>query len=156
LNRKQNEKWALEKAIEIARLSPCAKSKRGVIAWHPLFGNWVKAFNSPPEMFPCSGSQLCKSMCSDIAIHAEERAMFRFISMYPSFNRDEVELLHIKVIGGEPVASKEPSCLRCSTRLLDFEFKGIWLLEDSGLKFYEADEFHRATISNLGIDELLY
>lgn len=142
-------------AVEAARQSPCAKSKRGVVIWRhwERFGittTLATAFNAPPRPFTCTGSTTCRGVCNKVAVHAEERAILRV-----GTNAAGAELLHIKVRDGEPVASGGPSCWQCSRMILEAGIAGVWLLHEKGWRRYLAEEFHRLTLENCGMGEVL-
>ena len=148
---------ALSHATAIARMSPCKKSKRGVLVFNrrgPLGGG----FNGPPPGFICDGSQECRAACPKVCNHAEARALLEALSFArrsPTEPLDIVlhgaELLHIKVVDGEPVPSGPPSCWQCSRLILDCGISKVWLVHADGLKIYTADEFHEATLRECGL-----
>ena len=144
----------IDLAVSAAKFSGCEKSKRGVVIFHPFTGQWLARCNSQPKEFTCTGSDLCRENCRDLCIHAEEDAMFDFVANWPGVNRAEVELLHVKIRHERATFSDRPSCLRCSTKILKFGFKGIWLNHLMGLKFYPAEEFHRLTLEFHGLHEM--
>lgn len=148
---------ALSHATAIARMSPCKKSKRGVLVFNrrgPLGGG----FNGPPPGFVCDGSPECRAACPKVCNHAEARALLEALSFArrsPTEPLDIVlhgaELLHIKVVDGEPVPSGPPSCWQCSRLILDCGISKVWLVHADGLKSYTADEFHEATLRECGL-----
>jgi len=134
-----NEHEALKLAVEAACMSPCGKSKRGVV----IFGGSrasVVGFNGPPDGFACDGSDACREACGKVCRHAEARALDRCF--------DHTDLLHVKVIGGLPVPSGPPSCWQCSRAIIDCGIKRVWLLHETGLRLYSADDFHVQTLEN--------
>lgn len=71
----------IELAENLAAQSPCAKSKRGVVAYaeHPSFdGPRVvgSGFNGPPRPFRCYGDESCRATCNKYCVHAELRAIW--------------------------------------------------------------------------------
>ena len=88
-------KVVVAKAIEVAQLSPCKKSRRGVVIWHPRGEIVAMGNNHPPriELAPemslpavlqrqrrpamrgCDGSEACRASCSKRCIHAESAAI---------------------------------------------------------------------------------
>jgi hypothetical protein len=150
---------ALKKAIEIAKESPCQKSKRGVVVWNgentqPIttprgLGQWDADHNGPPPGFACDGSPACRAHCSKLCLHAEERVILGMEDYTYS------DMLHIKVVDGEAVPSGPPSCWQCSRKILEKDFERIWLMHDEDgslvLKSYTATEFHEQTLINCGL-----
>ncbi len=163
--------------IDVARLaaiqSPCAKSKRGVVAyrdWGDRGPEWKRfhqlsaAFNGPPGSIECLGSDDCRRDCAKRCVHAEVRAL-RGILDRDKFHASDVHivLLHVKVVEGDVVAGGGPGCWQCSREILDAGFiHGIWLFQ-TGLsvtsrhgqpdrwRYWEALDFHRETCAALGI-----
>ena len=140
---KFNEHDALKLAIEAAKKSPCSKSKRGVVIWasFPSSAAPVLGFNGPPPGFTCYGTEVCRESCSKICVHAEIRALMKA-------SREHTDLLHVKVQGGAAVASGPPSCPHCSKSILDSPIRRVWLLHETGLRLYSADDFHVQTLLN--------
>lgn len=138
----------LEHAIAAARSSPCQKSKRGAAVfrldvWPSMTAGVTigAGFNGQPPPWRCDGT--CKrdaypggpSICSLVCRHAEQRAIALALV---SLDRDgrpadmllEHDIVHIKVDGdGQPVAGGGPSCIQCSTAILDARLSNVWLLE---------------------------
>lgn len=85
---------ALQHAVEAARTSPCAKSKRGVVVFHPVTGRWAAASNGPPSPFVCDGSVACRAGCRDVAVHAEARAILATFARYRMPTLRSYHLLH--------------------------------------------------------------
>lgn len=139
---------AIQAAIAAGKLSPCAKSKRGVsIFGANVFGNIVvysQGHNAQPPGFACDGSDECRSACAELCEHAEAAALRR-LDEDDTFG--PLELLHIKVVDGEAVVSGGPSCSRCSTAILaDGRIARVWLLHAEGWRCYGADEFHELSL----------
>lgn len=143
----------VREAIRIARSSPCAKSKRGVVTF-----DWVgvreAAHNGPPRGFTCDGSDACRASCSKVAVHAEQRALL----MDETVSEEEMlprEMLHVKVVSGALVPSGGPSCPDCSKLILESGIVAMWLYElrDGQPTWirYEAAEFHRQTLIACGL-----
>lgn len=139
---------ALERAIAAARMSPCQKSKRGSavfrLDFYPSETIAVvigAGFNGQPPPWRCDGT--CKrdayeggpSICSLVCHHAEQRAIaLALVSLDRDGNPNDMllehDIVHIKVDGdGQPVAGGGPSCIQCSTAILDAKLAGVWLLE---------------------------
>jgi len=147
-----DERDALVIAVEAARTSPCQKSKRGVVIWRRGGGILSTGFNHPAHG-TCDGSESCRRDCSKTCIHAEQDAMWE-ASRYGKAIQD-VEMLHVKVIDGNPVPSGPPSCWQCSKMLVNSGIKAMWLLEEVDgeptLKQYTTLGFHRLTLINCGL-----
>jgi deoxycytidylate deaminase len=141
---------ALEDAVVAARLSRCAKSNRGVAVFNPNTGSLHGVgWNEPPHPFKCDGSDRCRSACSAVAVHAEERAVVRAVEEAGSVCG--LHLVHVKVINGGPVASGPPSCVECSKMILAHGIAVVWLLHEDGLKPYDAEEFHALSLKAKGL-----
>jgi hypothetical protein len=140
-----NEHEALEIAIETAKQSPCCKSKRGAILWHRGTGHHVAAFNAPPLPFVCGKDEACRQVCNKICNHAEAKCLIGFWVVHAAY-----EMLHIKVVDGQPVASGPPSCWQCSRLILASGIKSMWLLHDV-LRRYTPEEFHEITLKANGL-----
>jgi len=121
------------------------------------------AHNAPPAGWTCTGSEACRKDCGKLCRHAEERAIHT-AGRITSFER--LALVHVKVVDGQVVAGGPPSCWQCSRLVADCGIRGIWLYELVSLgelytsppgkggrwRFYEAKEFHRATLAHEGIE----
>lgn len=133
-------------ALVIANRSPCAKSKRGVVAYvlddqadhSSVVGT---GHNGPPGYgLTCDGSLACRDSCPKRCIHAEQRALWQaaplMVPHVPVPAARGVHLIHVeiepKLIGKTPypiVACDGPKCWQCSRQLLDVGAAGIWLWE---------------------------
>ncbi len=142
-----DEHDALVLAVRAARRSPCAKSQRGAVIWKRLAGIVVPGWNHPPEPMSCSGSLHCREHCNKFCVHAEADAILR-----AGVDLQGCEMLHVKVVDGEPVPSGGPSCWQCSRLILQSGIKTMWLLHD-GLRGYDAHEFHLLTLHECGLLE---
>lgn len=121
---------AVEHALDAARQSPCAKSKRGVSAY--IFDTardgrlFSKAFFNGPAAGFCDASDFCKASCSKRCVHAEMRAV-RSLTCPELFC-----LVHVKVDeNGKLLAGHGPSCWQCSREILDAKIEGVWLYEQT-------------------------
>lgn len=142
---------ALQRAIEMATTLPlCQKSHRGVILFHPDQEGCTLAVNGPPVGFKCDGSTACRAACRDVAVHAEARAILGGLA-HGYRLRDGWELLHVKVIDGQPVPSGPPSCVRCSALIVESGIPKAWLLHEQGLTSYSAEEFHALSLRYHGL-----
>lgn len=140
----KDERAALALAVEEGAKSPCCKSKRGVVIWDANADNPdppVSGHNGPPPGFACDGSDACRAACGRTCLHAEHRALMEA-------SPDHTDLLHVKVIDGEAVPSGPPSCEDCSKAILDRGIKRVWLLHESGLRLYSAEDFHIQTLQH--------
>jgi deoxycytidylate deaminase len=136
---------AFEAAVNAAKQSPCAKSKRGVAIWR--VGSMVGVgFNRPPPGMACDGSMSCIDACSKLCLHAERVALNEAGKCAQGSS-----LVHVEVIGEEPVVSGPPSCWQCSRDILDARIKSVWLLQTRGLVEYTALNFHIETLRNCGL-----
>lgn len=144
---------ALGWATGFGRLSPCAKSKRGVIIFRRDTGLITSGFNTPPTGFDCDGSDACRRDCGKVCVHAEVAAILR--AGRDQENIEGAEMLHVKVVGGVAVPSGPPSCWQCSRAILFAGLSWMWLYEENPLvgqapilRRYGASEFHEATLRN--------
>jgi len=149
--------WYVQEAVDAARRSPCAKSKRGAVVFYRRLGEIIGAgYNSPPSPFTCLNNEMCMKDCAKRCVHAEARAIAAARSWSGGANHvASFEVLHIKVnADGVAVPGGGPSCWQCSRDLLDGGFRGIWLWltpEAAGAdrptwRFYPALEFHTETL----------
>jgi deoxycytidylate deaminase len=146
-------RWLCEgitQAVNAARRSTCSKDQRGAAVWHHTYGAMVAASNGPPAPCICDGSDACRAACGKVAVHAEERALLRYLQGGGGGGLAcrGMTVLHIRVVNGEPVASGPPSCVTCSRTLLAAGASNIWLWHDEGWKSYAADAFHFASLSH--------
>jgi len=136
---------ALSKAVEAGALATCQKSLRGVVIFHPDQPRSVAVFNGPPEPFVCDGSADCRAGCNTVAVHAEERAILAALGagyqLWAGW-----EMLHVKVVDGQAVASGPPSCVKCSRLILESGLARMWLLHREGLVAYTAERFHELSL----------
>jgi len=156
-----DENAALKMAVMVARDSPCAKSKRGVIVFDRRWGLLAAGNNHPPEGFRCDGSDACREHCNKLCVHAEMDALSELNremgirSEYHALLTDEEriilkpEMLHVKVVDSEAVPSGHPSCWQCSRHIINFGIVAMWLLHEDGLRRYGPQEFHEHTLRNL-------
>lgn len=131
----------IEQAVCQARLSTCAKSRRGAVVFDREFVVQGWGHNGPPERsndyvpdtFRCRNSDLCRASCSKVAVHAEVRAL-RTVEY--CFGTSSLDLLHAKVDEcGELVAGGPPSCVLCSKEILDYGIiEYVWLFEKKVVK----------------------
>lgn len=140
----------LQEAASNAGLSPCVKSKRGVVIFDQktVYGY---GYNHPPKGFTCDGSEECRANCGKICVHAEQDALIK-AGAYCS----ELEMLHVKLDEqGYAVAGGPPSCPDCSKLILDAGIKTMWLYElrdgEPTLVPYTAKDFHLETLKNCGL-----
>lgn len=138
---------ALERAVRMGAQSPCAKSKRGVVIWHPdLFDILCANHNRPPRGFSCNGSEACRANCRKHCVHAEMAAIIDAKN-----GLHQMHMLHVKVIDGEAVPSGPPSCTDCSKHILQAGIRTMWLLHEDGLRGYGAEEFHELSLRHHGL-----
>jgi len=138
---------ALVRAVRMGAQSPCEKSKRGVVVWHPdLFDILCANHNHPPRGFSCDGSDECRANCGKHCVHAEMATIIDAKSGLHGFH-----MLHVKVVDGEAVPSGPPSCPDCSKHMLEAGIHTMWLLHENGLKGYPIDEFHELSMRNRGL-----
>lgn len=147
--------FLIKVAVEAARRSPCAKSKRGVVI---ADGELVLGIgcNAPPPGFVCEGSDACRAACAKVAVHAEQSALLRAVGEIQHLERTSPRAvaplaLHVKVVDNELVAGGGPSCVDCSKLLLAGGVMWVWLYEarpdgDAWVQ-YDAEEFHRLSLA---------
>lgn len=126
-------------AVEVSGFSPC-RSKRGVVLFRgaDILGH---GYNYKPRGFDCDGSEVCKATCRVEAIHAEQATLL-------SFGRKAAgaDMVHVKSVDGQLVASGGPSCVQCSKLWLAAGVSGFWLYHAEGWRRYEMAEFHRLSL----------
>lgn len=135
----------LEAAVRAGQLSGCQKSKRGAALLDydklPALG-W-----NYPAIGTCDGSEACRRDCAKICVHAEQMLLLI------AFRSVGAEVLHVKVVNGQPVPGGPPSCADCSKHLLAASIAWMWLWEEKrgGWVRYTALDFHLATLEQLGL-----
>lgn len=173
----------IEVARQMAVLSPCQKSKRGVVIYHPdppkpyeqnfIAGDGYNGHPSNP-FARCDGSEACRRDCAKLCVHAEARALLyardwcndRFHERYipdakiPNYMMPKLVMVHVKVVDTIVVAGGGPSCWQCSRDILEAGIAGVWLYEQPidrsafpAWRFYTAIDFHRATLKACGIGQ---
>lgn len=142
-----DEYHALGLAVKSSTRSPCL-SKRGAVIWCSPYGGLVASgWNHQPSGFECTADATCKATCRRTAIHAEEMAIMNTHRE----SRAGMNMLHVKTVGGMPVPSGPPSCIRCSGLIAEVRIKWMWLLHEQGLRAYSAREFHELTLRNYAV-----
>lgn len=142
---------ALEAAVEAGRQSPCQKSKRGVVIFHEKMPHVIaSAWNTPPEGFVCSGDETCQKYCGKLCVHAEIAALLK-----AGPNAAGCDMLHVKVVNGEAVASGPPSCADCSKAIIEAKIVTMYLVHQNSLLGYDARNFHALSLSNNHLPVLL-
>lgn len=136
-------------------MSPCAKSKRGVVVFHRREGIVATGFNHPPQPFRCDGSEECRTHCNKVCVHAETAALHDLRRQLVPLRPSTLEMLHVKVVEGVAVASGPPSCWQCSREILVARVSLVWLLHEEGLRSYTAEEFHTLTLQHCGLPGIL-
>jgi len=148
-------------AVDKARRSPCAKSRRGVVIFN-TFNNQIVGVgnNHPPGPMACDGSEECRTDCRVRCVHAEAAAL-REAKLGTDGHR--FDLLHVKVNNeGTLVSGGGPSCALCSKEILDSRIKGVWLFERGSLpgntafevgtwRYYSAYDFHAVSCRSSGV-----
>lgn len=150
------DEWeALKHAVTAARYSTCQKSQRGVVIWRRCAGpagilshGW-----NHPAVGRCDGSAACRRDCSKTCVHAEMYALTDAAQLGKGIRG--AEMLHVKVVDGEPVPSGPPSCWQCSRHIAFSGLVAMWLLEEVDgeprLVRYNPVEFHRLTLERCGL-----
>lgn len=141
--------YVIEVARRVGALSPCAKSKRGVVLFNQERADRVnnatgiepaseierfrdefvivsRGFNGPPVGFGCANTGACRSNCAAVCMHAEQRAILTAVG---ADDVADLELVHVKVMDGAVVAGGPPSCLQCSRLVVEVALRGVWLYE---------------------------
>lgn len=133
---------AVAAAITAARSSTCDKDKHGAAVWHHNYGRLTAAPNGPPAPFICDGSDACRAACGKLAVHAEERAMLAYLRVAGGLAVRDMQVMHIRVVDGEPAPSGPPSCITCSRTMLEAMISWVWLWHPEGWVGYDAVSFH--------------
>lgn len=156
-------------ALEVARTSPCAKSKRGALIFNRATDEVLatgRNFPAPP--LACDGSEDCRDTCAKRCVHAEQDAIIGFANTLEAqggLGASFYDVLHVRLNGSGELASDRapsPSCWQCSREVSAGGFRGIWLFEHESLDFDEnpveprwvfwpAREFHLTTLKNCGV-----
>jgi len=160
-------------AIEAARQSPCAKSKRGAVLFDDACHVWGKGWNGPPlqikgSLGNCDGSETCRRHCSQRCLHAESRAIIEACNWSlldgETGGGEFPAMLYVKIDeNNKLVAGGGPSCWQCSRLIVDVGFvTGVWLYQrdfadgpedhQCSWHWYSAGAFHHATAATCGID----
>lgn len=159
----------VEAAVAAARLSPCQKSKRGVVIFVPDSATVIASgWNGQPGDRACDGSDGCRATCAKRCLHAEHRAIRQAIAVVSQSYSSGLawrergagravptlkhfDALHVKITAGQLDSSGPPSCWQCSREVLDVGLGGFWLLQDWAWRRYDADTFHHETLINCEI-----
>lgn len=136
----------IDNMIKKGSLGTCNKSKR-VSAIVYSNGISVIETNSPPFPFVCQNDLRCQSICNQICVHAEERAILSAFKKYGDV--DNCICLHLKIVNGIPVVSGDPSCITCARKLLECDVKYMYLWQKDGWKRWTSEEFYIDTLINL-------
>lgn len=127
---------AVKRAIDIARMSPCAKSQRGAVLFVSRDHRTkiiAYANNHQPAPFACTKSAACFEHCGMLCLHAEQAALLALTEAehdgQDGYEHRDMSMLHIKVVDGPPVAGGPPSCLQCSRLIVDSDIEGVWLYQ---------------------------
>lgn len=143
---------AIDAAVTAARTSPCAKDQRGAAVWHHDYPHRLAAApNGPPSPFFCDGSPACRAGCGKLAVHAEMRALGRYLRQCGAgngFGMRGMSVLHIRVVDGIAVPSGPPSCVACSRDMLEAGVASVWLWHETGWCEYPAAEFHALSLAH--------
>ncbi len=172
---KEPPAYVIETARRTAMLSPCAKSKRGVVIFDRLTAElnertlgerWFEVhrliaddtvlatgFNEQPPGWACTGTDICKRDCAKLCIHAEQDALADLGGhAMRGDHRQGLDLVHVKVVGESIVPGGGPSCWQCSRQIIAAKLGGVWLFEKildgttGRWKRYSALAFHEATL----------
>lgn len=156
--------FVVREAVEEAKKSPCIKSKRGACVFLPVpnpadgqdvVSYYATAHNGPPgRVSQCLGNDACKRACGQRCVHAEARVVRLAIEAdaqrtWGNSSLGRMEVLHVKVVGGELVAGGGPSCVTCSREILDAGLGFVWLFEH-GLKTRPIGSFRCRTCDQRG------
>lgn len=157
-------------AVEQARFSDCAKSRRGVVVFYrdaehddyvvvgaDCNGQPRTGCHRDDEPLACPGTELCRATCAVTAVHAEVRALRQAVEYVAEMHSQRsLEMLHVKIDdSGELVAGGPPSCVQCSKEILDSGVVDMmWLYEKVidqtlGVWFnYTPARFHMLSLKN--------
>lgn len=175
--------------IEVARAraaaSPCGKSQRGAVVFDADTGAvYGHACNHLPGGIECADAikrrdyprgiviattldeqtarakaEACRSACGARCVHAETAAILR-TAVAARATLTGLEIVHLKVVNGEAVASGGPSCVPCAAMILEAGLAACWLFhavdrfqEHPGWRRYPAAEFYRLSCAAKGLPE---
>jgi len=142
--------YVIVEAVMKGAMSPCAKSKRGAVAYNvgeaakhtlrPLRAVIVASdYNGPPQPMTCDGSATCQRDCGKICQHAESRVIGTALADM-RYEPECLNIVHAKVVNGRLVAGGPPSCASCSGLVLEQGIGGVWLFE--GVRSFERPCIH--------------
>lgn len=149
--------FIIDVAIDEARRSPCAKSKRGAVVFKDgqILGRDHNHPNIPHTCVP----DVCMNYCSFYTTHAERGACQDGI--FRGNNLDGASILHMKIKNGLVKPVEKAECLDCSSYLMKLRSSGIYIVElilmhtdDKNqviFKGHSIDEFFQNSISTLNL-----
>jgi hypothetical protein len=151
-------------AVEAARKSPCAKSRRGAAAiWTSDcdLGTPMAAHNAPPAPLTCGRNAACRAVCGQICNHAEERLILN-AARHRQAHAPMCDVLHIEIGAdaegrGLPLPfdregkPKRPSCITCARIMQHADVRAVWLWGVDGWRWWWAMDFMLETCVELGI-----
>jgi len=136
----------LARAVAAARLSPCAKSKRGATAFNfaRTYNEYKAAFHNVRALGVCDGSSGCMAACATHCLHAEARLVMSWRD-----GDENLDVVHVKVVDGVLVAGGPPSCADCAKLLWQRKAAAVWLYETGPVwRRYPILEFLALSIKN--------
>lgn len=150
-------KFWLEALRERAIEGPCSKSKRGAMLLDNGFV--TMQVNGPPGKRICTRDAVCRAACSQICVHAEERALSVWLRGWVSSKPPTgAHVIHVAVnASGQPRSKGTPSCVTCSRSMLDAGVETVWLFggEPAAWRGWTAEDFHAETLKNLSLPDSL-
>lgn len=150
----------IDRAISVAKHSPCVKSRRGAVTFLrrgelPLSFVTIElaaGFNTPPPPFVCLRNAECRDQCRYVAVHAEQMAILA--TSY--YDRSGSEIVHVEIDDAGKLGPRGfPSCLECSKLILMSGISHVWLVGHDGTQSWTAQAFHDETLRNKGAPRCL-
>lgn len=135
-------------AVACGAMSPCAKSKRGVVIMRENGSVIGHGFNHPPAGRGCTGDDACRTACGQLCVHAEMDALRSLDWRHAG----PLDVVHVKVVDGVLVPGGGPSCSSCARDMLDDgRVIAVWLFHTEGWRRYPIAEFYDLTMRACGL-----
>jgi len=137
----------IDETIQIARNSPCFRSKCGsiIVKDGKIIGS---GFNAPPlgkKLDRCFKDDIPKNFKSDrsCCIHAEERTIMDALRKHPEKIIDSrLYFIRLDIDTNEKLHAGKPFCTICSKMALDAGIKEFVLWHKEGITVYDTDEYN--------------
>lgn len=137
----------IQLAAEIGKKATCERSQCGsvIVKDNQVIG---EGFNSPPNNLESQRRCVNKKIDYDIKVtdktccmHAEQRAIMDALRKNPDKIKGST-LYFVRLKDGIIQVAGKPYCTICSKMALDVGIKYFVLLHETGLKFYDTEEYN--------------